>query len=93
MSIIISKDSKPEYIINKKLRFLDLGGEPCYFIKNKYNPYNIALILVTVCLHFFLGFRIANSNAFELSIEMENALLVLSTSFTPFFFSAGSFKS
>ena len=89
----MSRESNPEYTINKKLRFLDLGGEPCCFIKNKYNPYNTALILVTVCLHLFLGFRIANSNAFELSIEIENALLVLSTSFTPFFFSVGSFKS
>jgi hypothetical protein len=48
---------------------------------------------VIVCLHFLLGFLIASSKAFELSIEIENALLVLSTSFTPFFFSAGSLRS
>jgi hypothetical protein len=90
----MSNESNPEYIIKKKLRFLDYGGEPYYFIKKRYIPYKIALTLEIVCLHFLLGFLIASSNAFELSIDIEKALLVLSTSFfTPFFFSDVSLNS
>jgi hypothetical protein len=39
-----------------------------------------ALTLLTWCLSFLLGFLIASSNAFELSIEIENARLDLSRS-------------
>lgn len=68
--------------MNLPLLYMSEGGDPLCFAKSCQMEYNWHLQLMNMCFTLLLGFLMAISKALELSIEIEKALLVMSTYLT-----------
>ena len=86
MSIRMSIARMAAYKMKYELRSLASAGEPWCLVKSNHNPYIPTRHTFTRCFSLLRGLRMANSNSFELSIEIENARSVLSTSLTGLIF-------